>query len=63
MNRKAMKSSSNAVENKLVFKRQTIRNLNADEAREIRGGKICAPATCNTVTCGPESGCTTISVP
>jgi hypothetical protein len=51
MNKKNKKQST------LSFKRETVRTLTADEIRNVAGGRICLPDSCQSPTC-PRSVCT-----
>jgi hypothetical protein len=58
MNRKAKSGNrSGAASGGLAFKRETIRTLSAAEARQIVGGRMCLPQSCQGETC-PNSVCT-----
>ena len=56
MNKKNQKNSTSQA-GALSFKRETVRNLSADEVRQAAGGMTCLPDSCRGATC-PRSVCT-----
>jgi hypothetical protein len=57
MNKTNKKHSARETSGSLSFKRETVRNLSADEIRQTAGGRICLPDSCGPRTC-PNSVCT-----